>query len=94
VDEPNALVTVKDPAGNTHTVAAGPDGKFSLEIDPAPSPLTGPYTVTAVDPAGNTSAPVTVTETDLTAPVITNLDAKDPDADGKPTVSGLVDTPG
>jgi VCBS repeat-containing protein len=93
VDEPNLVVTVTDPAGNTHTVAAGPDGKFSLEIDPAPSPLTGPYTVTAVDPAGNTSAPVTVTETDLTAPVITNLDAKDTDGDGKPTVSGMVDTP-
>ncbi|WP_158271648.1 Ig-like domain-containing protein [Limnohabitans sp. 2KL-1] len=91
--DPNLVVTITDPEGKTHTVAAGPDGKFSVEIDPAPSPLTGNYTVTAVDPAGNTSAPVTVNETDLLAPVITNLDAKDTDGDGKPTVSGVVDTP-
>ena len=75
--DPNAVVTITDPAGGTHTVAAGPDGTFSLEIDPAPSPLTGPYTVTTVDGAGNSSAPVIVTETDLTAPVISGFDAAD-----------------
>jgi VCBS repeat-containing protein len=57
--EPNLVVTITDPAGGTHTVAAGPNGAFSLEINPAPNPLIGTYGVTAVDPAGNTSAPVT-----------------------------------
>ncbi len=90
---PNLVVSVTDPSNATHTTIAGVDGKFSLEIDPAPNPLTGDYTATAVYGANHTTNPVTVNATDLTAPVITNLDVSDANADGNPTVSGLVDTP-
>ncbi|WP_146183860.1 Ig-like domain-containing protein [Limnohabitans sp. T6-20] len=90
---PNLVVTIKDPFGAEHTVTAGADGKFSLEIDPAPSQLTGDYTATAAYGVGHTTNPVTVNETDLTAPVISGLDVNDADVDGKPTISGHVDTP-
>jgi VCBS repeat-containing protein len=90
---PNLVVTITDPSNATHTTTADVNGNFSLELPAAPSPLTGDYIATASYGSGHMTNPATVNATDLTAPVITGLDVGDANADGKPTISGHVDTP-
>ena len=67
--EPGATVTLDiDGDGQPDiTVIAGPDGRFEAPLDP---PLTNGETVTVIvtDPAGNSSAPITATAPDTTAP--------------------------
>jgi VCBS repeat-containing protein len=90
---PDLEVTIEDPSGATHTTTADANGKFKFEIDPAPSPLIGDYSAKATYGANHSTNPVTVTATDLTAPVISALNVSDANTDGKPTISGQVDTP-
>jgi surface protein len=90
--EPGATVTIVDPEGNEHTVTADGSGNYSLELNPAPSPLIGDYVVTATDADGNTSLQTTVTATDLTAPAAPVVDfILDTDGDGLPTISGTAE---
>ncbi len=89
--EVGATVTIVDPQGNSHTVAADSSGNYSLELDPAPTPLLGNYVVRATDAAGNTSLPTTVTTTDLTAPAAPTATVLDTDGDGLPTVFGTAE---
>ena len=60
--EPGTTVTVTWPDGSTATVMADGSGNWSAEL-PGPQG-SGPVTVVATDPAGNTSAPVTQIYTD------------------------------
>jgi surface protein len=94
--EPGSTVTIVDPQGRTHTVAAdATTGAYSLELATAPLPPTGNYVVTATDAAGNTSLPTTVTTgstaTDLTAPDAPTATVSDTDGDGLPTISGTAE---
>jgi len=93
VAEKGSLVTITDPTGATHTVVAdAATGAYSLELNPAPSTLTGNYSATATDAAGNTGTATVVNATDLTAPgAPTNLNARDTDGNGRPTVSGTAE---
>ena len=88
--EPGATVTVTWPDGSTATVVADGSGNWSAE---SPGPQgSGPVTVVATDPAGNTSAPVTQTYTDTSAPAApTALTVSDGDGDNQVTASGTAE---
>ncbi|MCT4715741.1 Ig-like domain-containing protein [Enterobacteriaceae bacterium H18W14] len=66
--EPGSKVTVTDKeTGETTTVVADEDGKWSIEPNPV-AEGGNEATVVAEDPAGNVSPPVDVTRPDTTAP--------------------------
>ena len=88
--EPGTTVTVTWPDGSTATVVADGSGNWSAE---SPGPQgSGPVTVVATDPAGNTSAPVTQTYTDTSVPAApTALTVSDGDGDNQVTASGTAE---
>jgi hypothetical protein len=67
--ESNATVTVRDAQGNVvGTGVVDANGNFQI-IFPAPQANGESLQITVTDPAGNVSAPITVTAPDVTAPV-------------------------
>ncbi|RYF41756.1 MAG: hypothetical protein EOO27_45975, partial [Comamonadaceae bacterium] len=88
--EANSVVTITDPSGATHTTTTDGAGNYALEIA-APSPLTGNYTATATDVAGNVSPVTTVAVADLTAPPAPTLLVRETDGDGRPNLAGTAE---
>ncbi|WP_256671979.1 Ig-like domain-containing protein, partial [Pseudomonas sp. SG-MS2] len=66
--EPGARVEVRDASGALiGSAIAGPDGSFSLTLDPAQANGDA-LAITVTDAAGNSSAPLAYTAPDITAP--------------------------